>query len=191
MLGISTTLTSAPLGISSRAGWYSFLLRQTTQPTCDAATLDSVTAWTAGGFPIANLGPHVGEALIAAWTFYVESNQTFLGIMGPDISTGLSSISDIATNLDFALGKASTGPSHFSVHVIERGEGLVIAVWAPVRDTCYGVLILEEPDTVVELGISSAVGTYYFDITGAGQSACNAATITSVSQWSRNGMTGL
>jgi hypothetical protein len=137
--------------------------------------------------------PNLANAVTGARTYYLDSGHTFLGLTNSK-SLATSSLQEIGTGLSFVSGGPSPNFHVISTKVGDGGSYVVLVAfevgrWAAIGTVsdCWGILDLAKPLATTVLGISRSVGSYFFVIRHADASACNAATIKTVSASSTSG----
>ncbi len=120
-------------------------------------------------------------ALSAAQNYYWTKDKTFAGMTD---RANPGAIFFMGTGLSYSPEEPSTRLRNISTHIGSNGQWVVLAAWAPSSSTYYGMVFVESdpPATVAGAPITGSFGIYYFLVRKTNKPACDAATISSVSQ---------
>jgi hypothetical protein len=135
-----------------------------------------------GGGPIAAQS-NVQSTLTAVKSYYENAGGSFNGMTdaGP-----LATIHKL-TDMSIVVGGTSTRPNVISLDVGDGGTSVVLVAFESGVDDCWGLLDLTVPTPRTVLGISNSVGVYLFVIRHTSSTDCNAAKVTSVTDWLTSG----
>jgi hypothetical protein len=109
-----------------------------TTVTTSSTTTSSVSKGAGGAAAQANLV----TALIGAKTYYVDADQSYVGLLSGVGAHGesTSTLSELGTPLSFVSGTAATGGRTLSVRTGADGTWFEAAAWAPGVADCWLVL---------------------------------------------------
>jgi type IV pilus assembly protein PilA len=131
------------------------------------------------------------NALTGAKTYYTDSNQSYIGILSGNGTSGpnsTSSLSQIGTGLQFLSGSAANGGHTVSITTnatgTNAGTELLLAAWAPGQNDCWEIYDnTSGANQTAWKGFTptgSFTGTYYGVIRSTTQTACNASLGTAL-----------
>lgn len=116
---------------------------------------------------------NLNTALTGADAYYTDGNQSFVGLTNNADPAGTSSLGQIDTGLSYVSNASSTGNHVVSVYVPASGQYLIMTAFAPGQNICWGVLDIKSTQAAA-VNNQTAVGTYYFGITGSTTTTCKA-----------------